>query len=586
MTHLAVAENTDELVVSSATLRNWGRLNTQRSGRLTARANKTRSSRRILPVEYVSNKENIPSVEAIIEYIDRHGIPIMTAIYSLGLNLLSRRGLAGKQHVITALRDWESVDRFLFTMSLPDDEFDLLGLIYQCFLREGERNRAGVYYTAPAVVRSMTQHFRLTDGETVLDPCCGSGAFLLATDAPDPHQLFGVDSDPAAVLIATVNLLLKYRDIEFIPQIYCRDFLASGSHIEPDPLVDTHFDYIVTNPPWGAVAAASSERLPTTSKETFSNFFVTAFQQLKPTGTIRFLFPAAILNVKAHRDIRDFILNTAGLVSITQYEQLFSGVTTAYVDIECSRGADRGAFTVRSGHACRRVDARTVLETDNLVFNLLTDEDVAIIRAVKARGANSLRDSTWGLGIVTGDNKGKLHAEPAEGLEQIFTGKEIRPYTLLPAQKFIRFDRASLQQVARDEIYRAPEKLVYKFISNKLVFAYDNTQSLFLNSANILIPSVPTMSIMTVLGFLNSSLFRYVYRTLFGEVKILKGNLLELTFPVLSKAQDAEISRLVARVLAGDHQCEDEVDDFIFSLYGLSESQQEYVRGVARGTAP
>lgn len=32
MTHLAVAENTDDRVVSASTLRKWGRLNTQRSG--------------------------------------------------------------------------------------------------------------------------------------------------------------------------------------------------------------------------------------------------------------------------------------------------------------------------------------------------------------------------------------------------------------------------------------------------------------------------------------------------------------------------------------------------------------------------
>lgn len=40
------------------------------------------------------------------------------------------------------------------------------------------------------------------------------------------------------------------------------------------------------------------------------------------------------------------------------------------------------------------------------------------------------------------------------------------------------------------------------------MFAYDDTSSLFLNSANILIPNIPGMSTKTVLAFLNSSLYR------------------------------------------------------------------------------
>ncbi len=191
----------------------------------------------------------------------------------------------------------------------------------------------------------------------------------------------------------------------------------------------------------------------------------------------------------------------------------------------------------------------------------------------------------WALGIVTGDNKGKLFPECLAGMEKIYTGKEIQPYVLRPAQNFILYDRANLQQVAKEEIYRSPEKLVYKFISNKLVFAYDDSSSLFLNSANILIPAIPSMSTKAVMAFLNSSLYQFLYIKLFGEVKILKGNLMELPFPEITREENDELTALVDQVLIGDNSKQEVIEDYIFSIYGLTTDQIAYVRRTVHGKA-
>ena len=45
--------------VSYATVKNWEKLNTNSEGRLEKRANKRRSKKRIIPGEYLENKENI-----------------------------------------------------------------------------------------------------------------------------------------------------------------------------------------------------------------------------------------------------------------------------------------------------------------------------------------------------------------------------------------------------------------------------------------------------------------------------------------------------------------------------------------------
>ena len=107
-------------------------------------------------------------------------------------------------------------------------------------------------------------------------------------------------------------------------------------------------------------------------------------------------------------------------------------------------------------------------------------------------------NSKWALGIVTGNNKAHIQDDLSTNTEPIYKGSCILPFQLKEPQHFIQFERRNFQQVAKDEFYRAKEKLVYKFISNKLVFAYDNQQSLTLNSANILIPLIPNYSIKVV----------------------------------------------------------------------------------------
>ncbi len=89
--------------IEVATLRNWEKLNTKATDRLTIRANKRKSKKRVLPVEYISNKENISFIQGVLDYIDEHNIAIMSAIFSLGISLLKRNGIYHKQHVAFVL---------------------------------------------------------------------------------------------------------------------------------------------------------------------------------------------------------------------------------------------------------------------------------------------------------------------------------------------------------------------------------------------------------------------------------------------------------------------------------------------------
>ena len=130
-----------EYSISKATARNWKKLNSKSTGRLTKRANKRNSKRRIFPFEYICNKNNISFVQNTIDYIDENGIDIISAIFSLGISLLKQAKIYEKWHVAKVLNEYSDVAIIeeLSSTRLPNDEFDILGVIYQSYLYEGKK---------------------------------------------------------------------------------------------------------------------------------------------------------------------------------------------------------------------------------------------------------------------------------------------------------------------------------------------------------------------------------------------------------------------------------------------------------------
>ena len=81
------------------------------------------------------------------------------------------------------------------------------------------------------------------------------------------------------------------------------------------------------------------------------------------------------------------------------------------------------------------------------------------------------------------------------------------------------------------------------------------------------------MSIKSVLAFLNSELFNFLYVKRFNDLKILKGNLSALPFPKIDVETDKKLSALVDEALQGNAKAPKEIDNLIFSLYQLEREE-------------
>ena len=549
--------------ISKATQRNWDKLKANQKDRLKRRANKCRSQKIITPEGYVMAS----SLPRYVEELRNTTYPIDALIFSLCAQYVEHNKVseANRQRFFEEYAHCNKVDVYVPRQILKNRQDDWIGFIYQSLTAEGSRILKGLYYTKPVIVKEMLADIRVLNGEKFLDPCCGSGIFLLKVEHAQLEQLYGIDNDPLAVMIAKANLMVKFNESTVYPQIYQMDFLLHAA----SALGDMKFDYIVTNPPWGTEKGKLHASEIIQSKEKASLFFTESFKFLNKNGIQHFLLPSSLMKIKVHADLRRFITHVTRMETLKCYRERFKGVFTDFLSLKVSNKPTFGTQSYVVYSANNEVSRKEFkpLDDDFCAIPMLADRDEAIIGKVERLRHDDLSHSQWALGIITGNNAKVLHERPRKGLEPIFTGKDIGKYSLKKASRYVKYNRADFQQCAKDEFYRAKEKLVYKFVSGHLCFTYDDQQRLFLNSANILIPKVDGMSTKTVLAFLNSALFNFLYTKRFNDLKILKGNLSTLPFPKITAEQDKEFTSLVDEALKGDVEAMNKIDELIYSIY-------------------
>ena len=571
------------LSVSDASLKNWKRLNvsqTEIPDKLTKRANKLYSAKNIIPVEYFKNKTNIAILNKL--YSKLCAKPVRDVIYNLALNILNTEKLIRfeKDILKTDNKYLEEIlynyggykyDRDLINIKLPENETDILGLIYQMFLKEGIKNKTGSYYTPQKIIQKLIKN--ISSDFLCLDPSCGTGSFLLelSKKITNPRKLYGIDNDETACFISKINLILRFKDDVFLPNIFHTDFLSADSF-------GLKFDYIATNPPWGAATPDVCRQMfpEISSKESFSYFLVKSEKLLKSSGRCAFILPESILNVALHSDIRRFILDKFSIEAIELAGKVFSGVMTDSVIIYLNKNKQNKTVKIKNKNEVFYINSDIYRKNYNGNFAILNNKDAEIIDKIYSVSHDTLSQSIWGLGIVTGNNSKHIKKN---GGEKIYTGKNIHPYFISDTDNYITYARENFQQTAADSIYRAKEKLVYKFISKKLIFAYDNKQKLFLNSANILIPNIKTHSVKTSLALLNSTVFQYIYKKKFNVLKILKSNLIQLPFPIISADTKLRIENMVDEYLSdASAQTVDKLDELVFELFEIDRDVIQYIR--------
>ena len=208
---------------------------------------------------------------------------------------------------------------------------DVKGAIYEGILEKNGQDKksgAGQYFTPRPLINAMVDVVKPTIGETVCDPACGTGGFLLSAyeymkkqsankdklDFLQNKALHGVDNTSLVVTLASMNLYLHGIGIDRSP-IICDDSLEK----EPDNLVDI----VLANPPFGTrpqgasnISAMRSDLYASTSNNQL-NFLQHIMLMLKSDGRAAVVLPDNVLfEAGAGEIIRKKLLNDFNLHTI------------------------------------------------------------------------------------------------------------------------------------------------------------------------------------------------------------------------------------------------------------------------------
>ena len=627
------------LGISSATVRNWAKCGYLKSFdnnsrnffhineiknikseiingnfvKLNKRANKSGANKTFIPDEYLKNKDELNNLTIIINFIQNEKINTTLSLLLISINLLIKEGLLlsatikdtrekklefKNKQIQEEIYAWLSEvnnlaikDEYSFLLNCALPQFrDVLGLIYQSLLAEGEKSQKGSYYTPSNIVNKIIKEYVKKDSK-VLDPCCGTGQFLLAFSdvIENPSNIYGVDFDEIAVRIARLNILIKFKNKDFAPNIVCKNTLFEIGNYDLFSLNDENirnFDIVATNPPWGS--RFSKEDAETLKKiypqilsiESFSYFLKKSLDLLKDGGILSFILPESILNVKTHRDIREIILNNFQIKKIIYLNRVFKNVFTPVIRLDLAKSVkiDNEIKICKENKNYKASQLRWKNNQD-FIFDIHANNfDTEIIDKIYNVSHTTLRgQADWALGIVTGDNSKHIISKQKDGYEEIYRGKDVEKFVLKKLDSYIQFTPAKFQQSAPQEKYRAKEKLIYKFISKYLVFAYDDKQKLTLNSANIVIPKVLKYPIKVIAALFNSSLYQFIFQKKFSSIKVLRSHIEQLPLPIWDKKIFDEITKLVNKIIRKKADFE-ELDNYIISKYHLSIKEKNYIK--------
>jgi len=247
---------------------------------------------------------------------------------------------------------------------------DIKGAMFEIFLKGTFRGPLGQFFTPREIIDFMVGVVDPKDNETVLDPGCGSGGFLIGAMRKvwsDLHEkyiqgkiddleeqkknyaenkVFGLDINERLAWVAKMNMVFHGDGHGGI--VHSNALTIATRNKE---LVTKKYDVILTNPPFGSKIndpkILSDIRFKEISRTKLTEvlFLALCINLLKPYGRLGIVLPDGILTNSSLKFVRDYIKKDTivkAVVSLPQetFMPYGSGVKASLLFLEKKNPAD------------------------------------------------------------------------------------------------------------------------------------------------------------------------------------------------------------------------------------------------------
>lgn len=467
----------------------------------------------------------------------------------------------------------------------------------------GAHRKSGAYYTVGPVVRYMLRRAREyhPGARSVIDPACGTGAFLKAAAAAYGSQLdrcVGWDLDPLAA-------------------VHCRAQVPSATvQVQDGLLVETEerFDLCLGNPPYISSglrnaqalapqrAAALRQRYPHSAAyklNTYPLFVERGLELLRPGGVLGFILPDSFLTGRYFAALRRLLLRHS-LLELTLIRRDFwaHGRVGQSVILFLRKTPPAPHHRVRiricSGPEELAADEpAAMLPLTEVVWGEL-DRFRLVSSPELRRQLRQMEEGSLPLhyfltsysGLIGRQGQRSLLLAAAEGEAAwrqglagrlLRSGREIDRYSLRWEGSWVSLEPSRIKSGGKRSYYTQP-KILLRQTADRPRAVLDEEGYYCLNNIHLLVPARPGTSLRSLLGLINSAPLGRYYRAvameegrLYAQVDLdLLG---ALPIPPLPPAAVAELEQLVRRrenaAPSEAAELDQRIDQRVAALYGL-----------------
>jgi type I restriction-modification system DNA methylase subunit len=434
--------------------------------------------------------------------------------------------------------------------------------------------------TKQPLLEKLTQYRNWLLQITIIDPACGSGAFLnealnfliaehtyidelqaklfgdalILSDVEKSileNNLFGVDLNEESVEIAKLSLWLRtaqpYRKLNDLNHnIKCGNSLIDDSEIAgekafnwqkefPQIFEKGGFDVVIGNPPYVPTEYINDDDKIYLEKNyqsaygrinLYPIFYEKGLRVLKDSGVLGYITPYTILKNQYYKESRKFILENSTIIELIDFKGILvfqdAAVDSIILILE-KKISDKYEFKQISNIKSFENQAYTVDKFK--LSEILSNEDLSMLITINDKLIKRVSKNTIPLkeiinfnqGIITGGNSKYLTTEKSEITEKLLTGSDFNRYLLNNTNQLIIYDTKELHRPRKREIFEANEKILLRQTGAYPICMIDVEKYFTLDTVHNGLLINKEFNLKFLLSILNSKLLRFLYESQINE---------------------------------------------------------------------
>lgn len=411
----------------------------------------------------------------------------------------------------------------------------------------------------------------------IVDPACGSGAFLIeafdfllkynqmiddkifnmtgtknlfddTTKEILENNIFGVDLNKESVEITKLSLWLRTANKDktlatLENNIKCGNSLISDKSLcekgfdwkeeFPEVFKEGGFDIVIGNPPYVLMQPSNTEEklleyyktfeVASYKIDLFHLFFERGIKILKNNGKLGFITPNTYLTNKYIQKLREFILKNCSINEVINYRnQVFSeaNVDVATIILSKNKVIDN-RINIYEGDSEKLIFTKNQLqkeweEDEDNIFN--------IKQSLNIKFNNCLEFEKIGIsyfGIQAFDKKSSTSNEKiSENYMPLIDGSEVNRYEYSIPQKYFDYREENIKSGGNIDVY-LKKRIVVRQIGKTPVIGICEPKILTSNTLYNLYIKDEKFSLYYVLSILNSNLIKYYWLSKYSDGKQL-----------------------------------------------------------------